>query len=136
MKLEVFPELDSFIKTVFAQPEHPKKIWRTSLANSLTGGHIPFDCSPGQFVKLERLCYVEIQRRISIIPPRKHRGAGKAQVMLACHLSEVCSIPETVANRIICHCYEYQEREAPCKNPPLQDSTAFRVTKMRMSPAV
>lgn len=136
MKLEVFPELDAFITTAFARPEEPRKIWRTSLRTTLTGGHVPFDCTPGQFIALERRCYNELLRRITIIPPRKHRGAGKAQVMLACHLAEECNLPETVANRIIISCYDFQETEAPCKNPPLTDPTAFRVTKMRLVPAM
>lgn len=135
MKLEIFPELDAWIKTQFAQPEIARWIWRQPLSVFMNEEHVPFDCTPGQFRTLQRKAYCEILRRTSIIPPRKHRGAGKAQVMLACHMAESCLISEAAANRIICSCYEFQELEAPCKNPPIMDSTSFRVTKLRMTPA-
>ena len=135
MELHLLPELDAYIRTQFARPDEPRKIWRTPLRTVLTGGHVPFDCTPGQFIALERKCYNELLRRTSIIPPRKHRGAGKCQVMLACHLAEECNIPEAVANRIIISCYEFQEKEAPHKNPPISDPGSFRVTKMRLVPA-
>jgi hypothetical protein len=54
-------------------------------------------------------------------------AAGKAQVMLTYHLAE--------AHRIIRNCFEWQGVDTLTKNPPIVDSTSFRVTKMRRMPS-
>lgn len=54
----------------------------------------------------------------------------KAQVMLTCHLANACHIPEAVAYRVIRNYYEWQGVDTLTKNPPIVDSTSFRVTKM------
>ena len=62
-------------------------------------------------------------------------AAGKAQVMLTCQSAQACHIPEAVARRIIRNCYEWQGVDTLTKNPPIVDSTSFRVTKMRRMPS-
>ena len=135
MKLSLLQDHENFIKTQFAQPEIARQIWRKPLKYFLNENHVPFDCSPGEFIELQRKCYLELLRRLTIIPPRNHRAAGKAQVMLTCHLAEACHIPEAVAHRIIRNCYEWQGVDTLTKNPPIVDSTSFRVTKMRRMPS-
>lgn len=135
MKLTLSDAHDNYLKRHYAQPEVARHIWRQSLTYSLTENHVPFDCTPQQFIQLQRKAYCELLRRIAMIPSKGSRGAGKAQVMLTCHLAKVCCIPEQVAHRIVCSCYEHQFQDVPTKNPPIQDPTSFRVVKMRMTPA-
>ena len=72
---------------------------------------------------------------LGVLPEMNHRLAEKVQVMLTCHLAQACHIPEAVAHRIIRNCYEWQGVDTLTKNPPIVDSTSFRVTKMRMMPS-
>jgi len=135
MKLQLLDSHRAYLKRVMSDTETATIIWTTPLHHYIENNHVPLDVTAGQFIKIQRRLWCELNRRISIIPPKGNRCAGMAQVMLVCHLAETCSIHDATALRIVNSCYEWQQLEGTALKPPVSTSSSFRVIKQRMLPA-
>lgn len=130
MNLHITDDLHRYFTRTHSKPEVARQIWTRPLIEYSSGAHVPMDGTVGDFKHLEYRLFLELCRRIALIPPRGTRGAGKAFVHLACNLAATVHIPDQYAMRVLAFAYYSLD-----KNPPIMDPTSFRVVKNRITPA-